>query len=253
MSAMKQLMHPMFGLVTALALAGCGQDASSSAGDETGDGPTPQSQTQAGEQPLDNAAAQAATELKNYVPASYPLTTCVVGGGDLEGMGGAVSYQHEGRTVWFCCVSCEADFEADPDTYLKRVDDAVVAQQLATYPLAACLISGDALGDEPINYIYENRLVRLCCAMCIETFLKNPEAYLATLNEAVVAEQMANYPITTCPIASGPLGGMGTPIDMVVGDRLVRLCCSGCIEAVHENPQETLDKVYDSTPTPQGE
>lgn len=239
---------PMAGLVLLFALSGCGQDAGQAGGDSPADEHA--GHNHAGQH---DSPADAPTELANYVPASYPLETCVVGGGDLDGMGGAVSFEHEGRTVWFCCDGCEADFKADPDTYLKMVDDAVIAQQLDTYPMDTCLISGDELGDEPIDYVYENRLVRLCCEMCIGTFLKNPDAYLAKLNEAVVADQMADYPITTCPIAGGPLGGMGEPINMVVGDRLVRLCCAGCEDTVREDPAGTLAKVYEPEEAPADE
>lgn len=231
-----------------LVLAGCGQGAGNADSDASADEHAGHNHA-AGQ----DGIADTPTELVNYVPASYPLTTCVVGGGDLDGMGGAVSYEHKGRTVWFCCDGCEADFQADPDTYLKMVDDAVIAQQTETYPLDTCLISGDELGDEPIDYVYENRLVRLCCEMCIDTFLKSPDAYLAKLNAAVIAEQMADYPITTCPIAGGPLGGMGEPVNMIVGDRLVRLCCAGCEDAVRDDPAGTLAKVYEVDATPDGE
>ena len=230
-------------------LVGCSQGS----GDSASESPTDEHAGHGMADQSSDAGDAPAAELSNYVPASYPLETCVVGGGDLDGMGGAVSFEHEGRTVWFCCDGCEADFKADPDTYLKMVDDAVVAQQSATYPLDTCLISGDELGDEPIDYVYENRLVRLCCEMCIGSFLKNPDAYLAKLNEAVIAEQMADYPISTCPIAGGPLGGMGKPVDMVVGDRLVRLCCAGCEDAVREDPAGTLAKVYGSEEAPTDE
>jgi YHS domain-containing protein len=182
--------------------------------------------------------------IENYVNAPYPLDTCVVAGGKLGSMGKPVTLVHEGREVKFCCAACEPKFKADPDKYIKKIDDGVVEQQTATYPLTTCLISGDDLGDKPINYVYENRLVRFCCEMCIDTFLKDPNTYLAKLNAAAVTAQLENYTAKSCPISGQDLGSMGKPIDMMIGHHLVRLCCAGCIEKVQENPAAAINKVY---------
>lgn len=191
------------------------------------------------DQPEDQALA-------NYVAAPYPLDTCVVAGGKLGSMGKPTSLVHKGREVKFCCAGCEPKFKKDPDKYLEKIDAAVVEHQAPTYPLETCLISGDKLGDEPINFIYENRLIRFCCEMCVDGFLKNPNAGLAKLNEASVKAQLADYPAKTCPVTGADLGSMGKPIDMMVGHRLVRLCCAGCDKKVKANPAGMLHKVYGS-------
>ncbi|MEZ5326077.1 MAG: hypothetical protein R3F19_13585 [Verrucomicrobiales bacterium] len=49
---------------------------------------------------------------------AYPLTTCVVSGEELGGMGAPVVYDHNGTTVKFCCKSCIPKFEKDPEKYL---------------------------------------------------------------------------------------------------------------------------------------
>lgn len=193
------------------------------------------------------------TTLPNYVAAPYPLDTCVVTGGKLGSMGKPVILVHEGREVKFCCAGCKPKFEADPDKYLKKIDAAVVEQQSASYPLDTCLISGDKLGDEPIDFVYENRLVRFCCDMCVDGFLKNPNAGLAKLNEAAAKAQLADYPAKKCPVSGQDLGSMGKPIDMMVGHRLVRLCCAGCVDKVKENPVGMIHKVYGSPAKPEAE
>lgn len=189
--------------------------------------------------PKDKAQA-----IANYVAEPYPLDACVVAGGKLGSMGKPVTLMYEGREVKFCCASCEPKFKADPDTYLKKIDEAVTEQQAASYPLSTCLISGDDLGDKPINFVYENRLVRFCCEMCIDTFLKDPNTHVAKLNEAAVKAQLTDYPAKKCPVSGQDLGSMGKPINMMVGHRLVRLCCTGCIEKVQQNPGAIISKVY---------
>lgn len=61
--------------------------------------------------------------------AGYPLTTCVVSGEKLGGMGKPVEYIHRqagqpDRTVVFCCRGCIKDFLKAPATYLRKLDDA---------------------------------------------------------------------------------------------------------------------------------
>ena len=68
-----------------------------------------------------------------------------------------------------------------------------VAQNTATsaYPLDTCVVSGEKLGEmgAPVDYIYKeagkpDRLVRLCCNMCVPKFKKDPAKYLKLIDEA---------------------------------------------------------------------
>ncbi len=116
--------------------------------------------------------------------AIYPLDTCLVSGEKLGGeMGAPVDYVHQGRLVRFCCKSCIGKFQKDPAKYLKTLDASVVKAQKDKYPLSTCVVSGEKLGDmgEPIDYVYQGRLVRFCCGDCIDKFKENPEQYLKNL------------------------------------------------------------------------
>ena len=95
----------------------------------------------------------------------------------------------------------------------------------------------------PVNYVHNNRLVRFCCNGCKRGFKNNPAALLAVLDEAVIAQQKDAYPIDTCPISGQKLGSMGDPVDIVVANRLVRFCCSGCIGAFYKAPAVHLAKL----------
>lgn len=63
---------------------------------------------------------------------NYPLDTCVVSDEKLGSMGDAVTYEHEGRTVKFCCSHCIGTFKEDPAKYLKKLDEAAAKQGGAT-------------------------------------------------------------------------------------------------------------------------
>ena len=121
---------------------------------------------------------------------------------------------------------------------------AIVKAQKPSYPLTSCVVSGEALGSmgDPIELVVEGRLVRLCCKGCVKGVKKEPAKYLAKVDEGVIAAQKPSYPLTTCAVTGDPLEG-ADQVDMVVGTRLVRLCCNGCIKKVKKDPAATLAKV----------
>lgn len=130
-------------------------------------------------------------------------------------------------------------------------DADIIAAQLPTYPLETCPISGEAFGGDmgdPINLVHEGQFVRLCCKGCIKDFNKDPAPTLAMIKQAVIEAQTADYPLDTCVVSGEALGGdMGDPIDHVIGTRLVRLCCKGCVKKVNADPgtyMAALDAAY---------
>ena len=46
-----------------------------------------------------------------------------------------------------------------------------------------------------------------------------------------------------CPVGGEPLGSMGTPVKVMVGERAVFLCCEGCREAIEKEPEKYLAKL----------
>lgn len=127
-------------------------------------------------------------------------------------------------------------------------DELVIADQLPSYPLKSCPISKEKLGSmgKPIDLVVDGRLVRLCCKGCIKPVRKDPAAAIAQVDAAVIAAQGPTYPIKTCPISKKKLDSKGKPIDVVVGTRLVRVCCKGCIKAVKKDPAAALAPVNEA-------
>ena len=41
---------------------------------------------------------------------------------------------------------------------------------------------------------------------------------------------------------------MGKPVDVVLGTRLVRLCCNGCVKELAKEPAKHLEKVSAARP-----
>ncbi len=191
--------------------------------------------------PQNQPPTGAAKEIKSD---PYPLDTCPVTGKKLGAMGDPIVKVYDGREVRFCCPMCPKKFEADKEGYWKKINEEIIKEQTPFYPLTTCPISGEALGGEmgaPIDYVYNNRLVRFCCKDCIKKFEKDPAPTLAKLDEAVIKQQLEHYPIKTCMISGDALGGdMGAPIDRVYNNHLVRFCCKDCIKDFEKAPAKFL-------------
>ncbi len=176
----------------------------------------------------------------------YPLDTCVVSGQKLDANGGAVTKDIDGRQIKFCCNRCAGKFDADKATYIKKLDDEIIAQQIKHYPLTTCVVmEEDSLEDESktVNYVYANRLVRFCCKGCIKDFTADPAKFLAKIDEAVIKQQKDAYPLTTCPVSGEKLGGMGEPVMKVYGVTLVKFCCMGCVSRFEGDYAANMAKV----------
>lgn len=169
---------------------------------------------------------------------AYLLDIDVVTGKALGPLKDQVVIDFEGRELRFSSAESVKTFKADPKPLIAKIDALMVADQVALYPLMTCPISGEKLGSmgAPIDLIHKNRLVRLCCKGCLKKFRKDSSAQIAKLNAAVMKQQAKDYPLTVCPVSGEKLGSMGDPIERVVGGRLVRLCCKGCLKKLAKDP-----------------
>jgi hypothetical protein len=179
------------------------------------------------------------------VTAPYLLDTCPITGKPLDSMGGVVIEVIDGREVRFCCAGCPPQFKADKEAKFKEIDAKMIAQQLPYYPLDTCVVSGDKLDSKgsAVDFIYGNRLFRTCCNDCKDEFLADPAKFVPELDEAIIKAQKKSYHLDYCVIGRGPLDGMGGPDHMIVGNRLVELCCAGCRPKVLKDPLKVFAEI----------
>lgn len=111
------------------------------------------------------------------------------------------------------------------------------------WPLNECALSGEELGSmgDPVIKVYEGREVRFCCAGCIKNFEKNKAAALQKADAKIIAAQKAAYPLETCLNSGEPLGD--APVEGVVGNRLVKTCCKGCLGELQKDPSAAVAKL----------
>jgi hypothetical protein len=172
----------------------------------------------------------------------YTLGTCPISGKALDS--DAVVKTYDGGEVRFCCNGCVSKFEKDQEAQQAKIDAAVIKQQKAHYPLTTCVVGGGEMKEgKAVDVVYKNRHVRLCCANCEDALKADPATFLSKIDEAVVEQQSESYPLTTCPVSGEALDSMGGPVNIVVANRLVQVCCKGCTKKVKADPAAMLSKL----------
>ena len=183
----------------------------------------------------------------DYSGDPYPLETCPVSGEKLgkdavtvvlEGM---KDTKLNGTQVKFCCPKCVEGFKADPAKYTGKMNEAIV-KAAGEYPIKACIVMTDEVIDSDAKIVvHHNRVYRLCCKKCVTRFERDPSKYVQEFEARVIAAQKPAYKATTCPVSGKPLGDGA--VDMVLKDRLVRVCCPGCVGAVKADPAAAFAKI----------
>jgi YHS domain-containing protein len=197
---------------------------------------------------LTSAAMTAAPrEASTYSGDPYPLDACPVSGEKLgkeavtvvlDGMSDA---RLNGTQIKFCCPKCEASFKSDPAKYSGKMNEAII-KAAGPFALKNCIVMKDeVLEPDAKAVVHQNRVYRLCCKKCVGRFEKDPAKYVKEFEARVIAAQKPAYKATTCPVSGKPLGDGA--VDMVLKDRLVRVCCPGCVGAVKADPAAAFAKI----------
>lgn len=172
----------------------------------------------------------------------YPLDHCIVSGEKLDARGEPVTRVYDGREIRFCCEGCTQSFEVDKEKFLKKLDEEIIARQKEDYPLTTCLVMPEDEIDEKLDFVYNNRLIRVCCRDCIKDLKAEPAKFLPVLDQAVIEKQKAGYPTDACVVCDQKLDD-ATAVDYITGNRLVRLCKQECVAEFEKNPAAHLQKL----------
>ena len=129
------------------------------------------------------------------------------------------------------------------------------SQQVAATAIArqkVCPVSGKPLGSmgSPVAVDANGDTVYVCCAGCVAAVKANTAKYAAagrskvTVAQATAADGRLIAQQARCPVMDEPLGSMGHPVKVMVGDKPIFLCCKGCIKKVEAEPAKYLAMVY---------
>ncbi|QDV83774.1 Archaeal TRASH domain protein [Stieleria magnilauensis] len=231
----------------------------------------------AGGQPLtlNEVATVPASELQLAAAAIARQKICPVSGKPLGSMGDPVAVDVNGQRVFVCCGGCVSAVKSDPAKYAAGRPQITVATSTAADAAAiaaqkVCPVMDEPLGGmgTPIKVTIGDKPIYLCCKGCIKKIQAEPAKYLAMVygdqkgsagarsdgapasnpNITVTAATQADAAMIAqqkvCPVMDEPLGSMGDPIKVMVGDKPIFLCCKGCIKRIKADPAKYLAMVY---------
>lgn len=177
-----------------------------------------------------------------------------------EAIDGKTFADYDGHKIGFCCGGCDKKFAAwstdKKDAFVKAslaaqdagekkpADKETVAAPNEPYTLATCPVSGEKLGSmgDPIVLEADGSEVKLCCKGCVKQFKADTAKYMEVVREGIAAQQLPYYPLDTCVVSGEPLSedGKDIAVDVVVGNRLFRVCCKSCVKTVHKDAGKYL-------------
>ena len=197
-------------------------------------------------QSLKSAGTQAAPTKEQIIAKqlpSYPLTTCAVSGEELGSMGDTIDMVANGRLIRICCKGCAKSVKKDPAKLIAKIDAAVIAEQTKIYPFDKCVVSDEPLdaNGKPKDVVYGTRLARFCCGGCAKAFKKNPDKFMAKVDEGLIKKQLASYPLKKCVVSGEELDSGAS--SFLYGTQLVRTCCKRCAKAFKKNPAKYVARL----------
>ncbi|RMF45195.1 MAG: hypothetical protein D6753_00775 [Planctomycetota bacterium] len=129
-------------------------------------------------------------------------------------------------------------------------DEAMLAEA-AIARQATCPVSGRRLGSmgQPIAVPLASRTIYVCTPACRDKLLHDKGIFSLDSSSFIVSSATADdQPAIdrqgVCPVMDEPLGGMGPPIKVLMGDQAVFLCCRGCIKKLKADPVKYLAKLH---------
>lgn len=204
------------------------------------------------------ATTLALASSRSAPPYDQPINSeCPIG---KEAINGETLAGYGGHKIGFCCPGCDAKFAAwstaEKDAFVENSlagqdegdeeasDKETTAAPNEPYTLATCPVSGEELGSmgEPIVLETDGSEVKLCCKGCLKKFEADNAKYMEVVSDGIAAQQLSYYPLKTCVVSGEPLSedGKDIAVDVVVGNRLFRVCCKSCVKTVREDAGKYL-------------
>jgi hypothetical protein len=174
------------------------------------------------------------------------LGLCPKSGGDAGAMGKSTRRIINGVDVTFCCPPCIKPYKDDYAAYRDKIATKIIAQQKPYYPTELCIVTGKKLGDDAVDHVHGNRLIRLADAEAIAAFNKDTATHEERLDFIIADAERDDYPLNTCVVAGTTFVEEKKPTEVIVGNRLVKVCCGGCTSKIRQEPYVIVKKINDA-------
>lgn len=182
-----------------------------------------------------------------FIGDPYPLDTCIVTGEKLGKdavtlvLKDQADALQEGRQLKFANETAKQIFLVREREFLTKLDTEIIHRQRASYPLDRDVVEIDRTLTEHFPFVFGNRCYVVMRSKNIDNFLKQAGRYVGTYDKMVGSKQRATYPLDTSLVSGEKLPAK--PYDIVIGQRLVRLCSEAEAKTLLEDPTTYLAKL----------
>ena len=152
---------------------------------------------------------------------------CPVTGKPLGSMGTPVKVKIGEQELFLCCAGCKS----------KQIDRKHWATIHENFRKAqgTCPVMGKPLTAKSKYTIVDGQIYYVCCPPCIDKIKADPKKWQGKLDELYAAsagpqsaDEIKIAVQKICPVMGKPLGGMGKPIKVKIGEEQLFLCCEAC-------------------------
>ena len=147
-------------------------------------------------------------------------------------------------------IGAHSDLGLDADTGLIAPLPNIETDDLETMQAQVEAAGGRIVA--PIFAFPGGRRFHFATEESAEAFAAAPGDLVPAVDEELIATQSEGYPMDTCPVTGEPLGSMGEPVDVLLGHRLVKLCCGGCEGQAADDPGAAIEKLDAAATAEQG-
>lgn len=152
---------------------------------------------------------------------------CPVMGKPLGSMGTPVKVKIGEQDLFLCCADCMSK-QVDRKHWAAIHENFRKAQR-------TCPVMGKPLTAKSKYTIVEGQIYYVCCPPCIDKIKAEPKKWQAKLDELYATSAGPQTPDEIkiavqkiCPVMGKPLGSMGKPIKVKIGEEELFLCCEAC-------------------------
>jgi len=177
---------------------------------------------------------------ENMFKDSFKTATDPVCGMKVKMTPGALKYDYEGKTYYFCNPHCLERFRQDPERYLQGgKEDGLTARD----PVCGMtvMVTPDAL-----HFEHQGKTYYFCNPRCLERFRQDPEKYLPKepAEAAVAQDPVCGMTVTASPEA----------LHFDYKGQTYYFCNPRCLERFRQDPEKYLgEKTEPSAPEKQGQ
>ena len=116
-------------------------------------------------------------------------TVCPVMGGKIDKN---LFVDADGKRIYVCCAGCIDKVKADPQKYIRQLEEQGVTLEKAPVSQTVCPVMGGKI-DKNLFVDADGKRIYVCCAGCIDKVKADPQKYIKQLEKQGVTLEIIGH------------------------------------------------------------